>query len=245
MYELPLSPAVLATVALGGFIQGLAGFGAGLVAVPLLMLQLPAGVAVPMFSLLATLGSAMNVLHLRHAVNFRPLLLLLGGYVIGAPLGLLYLTKASQTWVMAGLGAFLTLYALYALSGRRPDYRWLREQRLALGMCSGALGAAFSTNGPPVILHVAAQDWDTERQKAILSLYFLLSGLLTSAVHAIGGLLDQEVLLATAVAVLPLILGVSLGIAVYRRLSAHNYRRLTFLLVLTMGVLLITRVFFV
>lgn len=243
MPALDLTLGVLATIALGGFVQGLAGFGAGLVAVPLLLLQLAPEVVVPMFTILATLGSAVNVLHLRHAVDFRPLTPLLAGYLLGAPLGLMYLTKAPQTWVMTGLGAFLCVYAIYALSGRKPDYAWLRQQRVALGMASGALGAAFSTNGPPIILHVAAQDWAAERQKAVLALYFLLSGLLTSVIHTVGGLLDQRVLLSATIGVLPLLLGVGLGIAVYRRLSAHNYRRLTFVLVLAMGVLLMAKVF--
>jgi hypothetical protein len=36
---------------------------------------------------------------------------------------------------------------------------------------SGALGGAYSTNGPPVILHVNAQPgWSADRRKATLAL---------------------------------------------------------------------------
>jgi len=230
---------MLAIALLAGTIQGLSGFGSALVAVPLMALLLPIETVVPLMILLGIVVSAFNLLHLHHAVRLSPISRLLAGYLLGTPIGLYFLTKAPEHLVLGALGIFISLYAAYSLIGRQPKARWLREWRVGLGMLSGSLGAAFSTNGPPVILHVAAHpEWDADRQKAALVMFFLLSGLITLAAHAGGGLITAEVLRWLLWISPPLFLGTLGGAFIYRRLGEHNYKRLTFLLILITGLIL-------
>jgi len=56
---------ILGIAFLAGLVQGLSGFGSGLVAVPLLALLLPIETVVPLMTLLSTLISVQNLLHLR------------------------------------------------------------------------------------------------------------------------------------------------------------------------------------
>lgn len=171
---------VLAVAFLAGLIQGLSGFGSALVAVPLLLLLLPVETVVPLMALLGLAISAFNLPHLYHAVRFAPVARLLAGYLLGTPIGLIFLTRAPEYLVLGTLGLLITAYALLALFGRQPHSAWLRTWRIGLGAVSGAMGAAFSTNGPPIILHVAAhREWEPDRQKATLVLFFLLSSGIT------------------------------------------------------------------
>jgi uncharacterized membrane protein YfcA len=233
---------VLAIAVAAGTIQGLAGFGSALLAVPLLALLLPVETVVPLMALLGMTVSGLNVLHLRHAVRISPVIPLLGGYVIGTPVGLYALTRAPETAMLGALGAFLCGYALLSLAGRQPRASWLREWRVGLGVVSGALGAAFSTNGPPVILHVAAHpEWEPDRQKATLVLFFLISSAITVTAHSLSGLVTRQLLVLYAWCIPLLVLGTQIGIRLYRRLGPHDYRRLTFALVLVTGTLLLGR----
>jgi uncharacterized membrane protein YfcA len=235
-------PAILAVVALAGLIQGLAGFGSALVAVPLLALLLPMPTLVPLMVLLGIAVSLLNLLHLHHALADAPLGRLLLGYLLGTPLGLLFLTRAPEPLVLGLLGLGLAAFALLSLAGRQPRGRWLREQRLAIGALSGALGAAYGTNGPPVILHVAAHpEWGSDRQKATLTLFFLVSGLLTAGAHWAGGLVTGPVLELTLWALPALLGGALAGVWLYRRLGEHDYRRMVFALVLLTGLMLLWR----
>lgn len=234
--------AILAVVALAGLIQGLAGFGSALVAVPLLALLMPVERVVPLMMLIGVVLSLLNLPHLHHALRFAPLLPLLAGYALGTPVGLLVLTQAPQALVLGLLGLAIGGYALFSLAGRQPRSRWLRDNRLLVGMLSGALGAAFGTNGPPVILHVSAHtDWDTDRRKAALTLFFLISGMVTAMGLAIGGLMTTAVLVLLPWCLPALLVGSLTGVALYRRLGAHDYRRLVFSLVLGAAVILIVR----
>ncbi len=227
---------------LAGLIQGLSGFGSALVAVPLMAMLLPVQTVVPLMALLGTSISTFNLLHLRHAVELRPISRLLAGYLIGTPLGLVFLTHAPADLILGLLGAFISLYALFALSGRYPRSRWLRDSRLTLGMLSGAMGSAFSTNGPPIILHVAARpEWSADRQKSVLVVFLLSAGLITLAALTIGGLISAEVLL-WLLWVSPLLLAGTLsGTFIYRRLGDRGYKQLTYLLILVTGLLLSAR----
>jgi uncharacterized membrane protein YfcA len=233
---------VLAIAALAGLVQGLAGFGSALVAVPLLALLLPVATVVPLVVLLSLPISLLNVWHLRRALVVGPVLRLLAGYGVGIPLGLVFLVRAPADLVLGVLGAVITGYALVSLAGYQPTARWLRDWPLAVGTVSGALGSAFSTNGPPVILHVAAhREWDGDRRKVTLALFFLISGLMTAAAHAWAGLIDAHVLRWFLWAAPTLLFGALTGLFLYRRLGDHQYRRLTFVLVLVSGLILLLR----
>jgi len=233
---------VVSVIFLAGLVQGLSGFGSALVAVPLLALLLPVETVVPLMVLLAIAISIFNLLHLHHAIQVRPVLRLLAGYLLGTPLGLYFLTRAPEALVLGALGLFLCGYALFSLAGRQPRAAWLRQWRVRLGMVSGALGAAFSTNGPPVLLHVAAhREWDADRQKVTLALFFLISSLITATAHGLGGLITREVLQWLLWSAPLLVLGTLTGIFLYRRLGDRDYKRLTFALILATGMVLIGR----
>lgn len=228
-----------------GFIQGLAGFGSGLIAVPALALVLPLTQIVPMMVIAGTLISIINLIHLRHAIELSPLKQLLIGFVLGTPIGLIALTHAPQGLLILGLGLFLSAYALISLNPQCKTEaidRRLRQHRYGLGAIAGALGAAFSTSGPPIILHVSAQqNWSSDQKKALLSAFFLITTFITLSALALNGRVTPNVLKSAALAAPALILGSLLGIRLYTRLSEHNYQRLTYLLILTMGLILITR----
>jgi uncharacterized membrane protein YfcA len=233
---------ILSIAFLAGLVQGLSGFGSGLVAAPLLALLLPLETAVPLMTLLSPLISLQNLLHLRQAIRFDRVRVLLAGYVVGTPLGLYLLTRAPATLMLGVLGVFLTGYALVSLTGRQPRARWLREWRFSLGVASGALGSAYSTSGPPVILHVAAHpEWEPDQQKATLALFLGLSNLITLAAFGLSGLYTGEIFGWFLWAFPLLALGTQAGILLYRRMGAHDYRRLTFGLILAMGIILLWR----
>ena len=238
----PQLAAILPIALLSGLVQGVAGFGSGRVAAPLLALFLPLETVVPLITLLSPLISFQVLFHLRHAIRFERVRGLLVGFALGTPLGLLLLTHAPAALLLGALGALLTGYALLSLAGRQPRSPWLRDWRLALGLVSGALGSAFSTSGPPVILHVAAHpEWGMDHQKATLALFFGISNFITLGALAMGGLVTGQVFIWFLWSLPLLAAGTQLGIRLYRYLGPHDYRRLTFGLILVMGILLLWR----
>lgn len=233
----------LGTIAgLAGLVQGLSGFGSALIAVPLLALLLPLETVAPLMALIGTAISALNLVPLRHGLQLGPMRPLLVGYLLGTPLGLYLLAQVPEALALGLFGALLCIYAGATLAGRPPRARWLGERPVPVGLIAGALGAAYSTSGPPVILHIHAQPgWSTDRRKATLVLFFLLSGGITLVAYGLGGLLDIGILHLFLWSAPPLLAGTLAGAWLYRRLGERGYHRLTFMLLLATGGLLVGR----
>jgi uncharacterized membrane protein YfcA len=80
-----------------------------------------------------------------------------------------------------------------------------------------------------------------DQQKATLALFFALSNLVTLVALAAGGLITHQVLIWFLWSLPLLAMGTHLGIRLYRSLGPHDYRRLTFGLILITGLLLLWR----
>jgi len=76
---LSLSQLLLAALIIFGayLMRGIAGFGSGLIAIPLLALMLPLTIAVPMVGLLDYISSPSHGVKHRQSIQWRPLLPLL------------------------------------------------------------------------------------------------------------------------------------------------------------------------
>lgn len=226
-----------------GFIQGLSGFGSALVALPLLSMTLDIRPAVALVALLGLVVSLANLARHHRDLRLPPLYPLFIGALLGLAPGVLFLTRMPRPWVMLGMGLLLTGFALASLasSGHNPRLPRLFRNGLVMGLTSGALGGAYATNGPPAILHIASLGWTAARQKASLSAFFVATGLMMAASHWLGGVTDARVMGWFVTALPALALGTVAGIVLFHRLAGNNYRRLTLLLVLAMGVLMLVR----
>lgn len=95
--------------------RGLSGFGAGLIATPLLAMALPMTVIVPLNSLLVSVLFVFLTIRDRREVVWAELKLLVAPTVIGVVAGLLLFKSLDNRMLLVMLGAFLVLYALYTL----------------------------------------------------------------------------------------------------------------------------------
>lgn len=93
-----------------------------------------------------------------------------------------------------------------------------------------------------MILHVAAHgEWSADRQKATLALFFRTASRITLIAHGYSGLVTGDVLRWFLWSTPMLLAGTLTGACMYRRLGEHNYKRLTFGLILATGVMLVLR----
>jgi uncharacterized membrane protein YfcA len=237
-----MSAAILSWIALvsliSGFVQGLAGFGSALIAVPLMALVIDIRLVVPLAALSGFGIGLANLYHLRRHINMREVYPILPGTFMGVPLGVYFLRQMPETWVMLPLALLLMGYAIYSLG--RWQVRYVPGTRAAYltGLLSGSLSGAFSTGGPPVVIYASLQPWEPADKKVLMTTYFLLSGCLTLGMYALGGLITGQVLGYFLVALPLLMLGSLLGIRLYRKLGGGSYNRLVNLLILATGLLL-------
>jgi uncharacterized membrane protein YfcA len=233
------SQALLCTLAgwaIGGFANGIAGFGAAMVAMPIVTSGMDMRQAVP------TCGLMVLALNVQMAWSYRehltpsglgPLIL---GCLPGAALGVLLLRHCPEAWLKGGLGLLLVAYALWGLLAARPRPRRLAAGWAALtGVLSASLGTAFGFNGPPLAVYLSLRGGTQSQIKAALGAFFIASSFCIVAGHALTGLHSPRTLTLAAAALPAAAMGGWLGIRASGRFRENSFRRILFLMIFAMG----------
>jgi uncharacterized membrane protein YfcA len=109
--------AFYAVVLLSAFaVRSAAGFGAGLVAIPMLAFILPVSTAVSVATVLTTLSSIQQVSREWRQIAWRQFMAIFLYSMVGVGLGLYFIKLLDENILRHCLGVFLILYSIYALS---------------------------------------------------------------------------------------------------------------------------------
>lgn len=224
------------------FIRGIAGFGSGLVAVPLLALAFPLQQVVPVMLLLDLIASALLGRVHRQDVRWDEIRPLLPASVVGVILGTTLLVGLPAQPVLIGLGVFVLVFgARYALNirGERPLSRaWAHPAGLAGATVSGL----FGTGGPPYVIYLTHRIRDKGELRASLSALFMLEGVFRAGIFAFAGLLAERAVWQGLALGLPLLwLGLWLGSHVHLRLTHTQMVRAVGLILLGAGISLLVK----
>jgi uncharacterized membrane protein YfcA len=234
---------VLTVVLIATFIRSAFGFGEALVAVPLLALRIPVGVAAPLAVLVSITIAGVIVVQDRQKIHLRSAGWLVLSTIFGIPLGLLLLTTGDQRIVKAALAIIIVAFSAYSLLGRTPpelkaDSRaWL----LGCGFCAGVLGGAYGMNGPPLVVYGAMRRWSAQHFRATLQGYFLPASILGMVGYWMAGLWVPAVThyyLLSLPVVLPAIF---LGRALNLRMKREAFLKYVYFGLAATGVLLLAQ----
>ena len=156
-------------------IRGVAGFGSGLFAVPLLSMSYPLVAVVPVVVLLDYLASAGNGVQDKEYVVWRDQLPLIPFTFLGVFLGSRLLTEASKPLLGTCLGVFLILYAAHQLLPVKK-LQGSRLWAIPCGLLGGFIGSLFGTGGPLYIVYFNMRGITDQERKATFSMNFLIDG---------------------------------------------------------------------
>lgn len=221
MHWMFLSAALLAA----GFMQGLTGFGFGLVTMSLLPLVIgikQAAAISTIFSLLATVTT-----FLRHyqEYNWRLGFTFLLCVSVGVPIGVFFLEKASEAILLKILGATMLLFAAREfLSGTEPR-SVPRALTAPLGLFSGALSGAFNLGGIPSATYAYSNPWSRGQIMAFLQVMILLSCTLRIGFYGHFGYFQELSPLWVAAMIVPVYGAIWLGHVVLARVHPRPMRK--------------------
>lgn len=236
MYEYALTALIYGVAA---FVQGVTGFGSALIAMPLITLYLDLPTAVSMSVLLGLVLNTQMAWNYRTQVSRRRIAPMVVGLVPGVVFGVTMLHGVSEYELKMFMAVFLALYALYGLFFEKTKPTGLSTVwGYPAGFAAGAIGAAFSTGGPPVVIYTALSGWGKDTIKANLACFFVLTCLFIVVGHAVTGILTLRVLTLAAVTAPAVYACTRLGIMASAHLKEHSYRKLLFVMLLLMGIMM-------
>jgi uncharacterized membrane protein YfcA len=229
----PLSPLetlwCAAALALGYAVRGVAGFGSGVVATPLLAFVLPMTTTAPLITLIGFLVSVRQALYDWREIRWDVVLRFLPGALVGVPLGLWVVKSADQALLARCLGAYVVAYALYSLFGermlgRRPTMpRWTAHP---IGVAGGLISTLFGgLAGPLYVTYFDSLRLAKGAFRVTVSTTLLTLTVLRSAGYFATGVFRAEDLILVVAALLPASIGTLAGEWVHDRIEQRAFRR--------------------
>ncbi len=228
---------------LASFTKGLSGFGAPLIAIPLLVLFLDIKTAVPIATLLAFLVSLLLIIDLRRHLSLKKIYPLLIGAAPGIPLGVYFLKRLDRDVILLALGVMLIVYSLYNLISKPVRRRISQKWAYVFGLVAGCLAGGLGVPGPAIIVYTSLQDWTKDEIKVSMQGFFLLSSAVVAILHAATGLTGATVLGLFGVSLPGILAGNYLGSHFYGRLEEEHYRKVILCLLGLLGAFMIYRTF--
>ena len=221
-------------------VRGIAGFGSGLIAVPVLSVMAPVTQVVPIIVSLDYVGSGSQSVRNLGRVMWQEQLALLPFSLIGIAAGLVVLRGVSTTVLSRSLGAFVLVYAFYQLLPL-PPMRGSRISAIACGFLGGLVGTLFGTGGPFYAIYFNLRGLDKSEFRATFATNFLIDGGVRLAGYFAAGLFGWATLGWVTVALPIMALGLIIGGRIHLGLSQRAFVRLVSLILVASGAALLIR----
>lgn len=225
--------AVAGAVFFAAFVQAIAGFGFGLMSMPLMTLAIEPSRAVVVSTLVSVCITTWQSWAMR-ADAVRPVLkrMTIAAYV-GMPLGLVVLTTVSDTALRLTLGVAV-LIAVVLLAANVSFHAGPRTD-LTAGFVSGILNTSLSTNGPPLVFALQARRMEAHHFRATISAVFALSNVFAITLFVASGKVTRDGLVAAAFAAPSLLAGQALGFPLRKHVHGQRFRGLVLVLLTLAG----------
>lgn len=227
---------VVVSLCTAGFIQGLTGFGFGLVSMALLPLVLSFKDALVVVAVLNVAACATTLATTRQHFSWARSKGLVIGSCIGVPIGFYALVHLNSDLLLRGLGVLMCLFSASELFlARYHKVHFPAKAGLPVGLISGALGGAFNIGGPPVIAYVYSQPWSKEEIIATLQAVFGCSAILRLGLVTESGLLQPRLLHLALAAMLPMLLCIFLASKLLNRVPRERLKSAVFVFLFGVG----------
>ena len=239
--------AFYAVVLLSAFaVRSAAGFGAGLIAIPMLAFILPVSTAVSVATVLTTLSSIQQVSREWRQIAWRQFIVIFLYSMLGVGLGLYFIKLLDEDVMRHCLGIFLILYSIYALSAadtrRLLPRRWHGALGAGVGIFGGLCSALFGAGaGPIYVVYFDILRLEKAVFRATMSAVVLLGGAARIVGYESFGFYGRSTIALLAVGLPLMIVGSWLGDRVVYRLSARSFSRLVTTIMLLSGITLLLR----
>ena len=229
---------------LAGFVNGISGMGAALMAVPFMTLFMDIRLIVPFSCLMVVVLSSTLAIKYRSEFHIKIILPALFCAIPGAFLGTLVLKILSSHVLEIFMAVVLIVYAIWNFMQKYTP-KEERNSALVGGACgffSGFFGSTISFTGPPLAIYILYTGW--KQQKALGSLgaaLIIITG--TSCVsHYFAGLYTKEFLHYLLIGVPAGFFGMLVSFPFIKYITQETFRKILLLVIGFAGIMCLTRV---
>ena len=229
----------------GGFVNGISGMGAALIAIPLVACVADMSLVVPSGCIIGTFIAIFVALMYWKQCDWRMALPMILGSFPGAFLGVFMLTITPGALIQGILGVLLVSFVGWQLVA----HKWVRVYRASrlgaflAGIAGGFGNGATTIGGPPVAIYATLVGWDKDKVRGTISCYFTLNSILAFLIQWGSGLYTPEVWSAACFGIPGACAGLVLSIPIARCIREEAFRKMLLAVISGGGLLLLFRSF--
>lgn len=233
---------LLAGSLIGGFINGLAGFGTALLALGVWLQVLPTEQAIALVLVTSVLSGLQGVWIVRREISRHRARL--ANYLLpamaGLPLGFLLLPFINAQILKISIAVLLVSYGVYFIARRSlPQFdRATPVADAVVGFVGGIMGGAASLSGAIPTMWVGMRPWTKGEMRAVLQPFNVVVLALTGVYFAWLGVYSREMLLPVSIALPGTLVGAQIGIFAFHRLGHVAFRWLLIFLLFGSGLII-------
>lgn len=232
---------IIAGAVAAGFVQGLSGFGFGLVAMSFWAWTIDPRLAAAMAVFGALTGQVIAAVTVRRGFDLQRLTPFVLGGLLGIPLGMLLLPQVDVQVFKAFLGTLLAIWCPAMLfSAQLP--RITHGGRIAdalVGTGGGIMGALGGFTGVLPTLWCTLRGMDKDTQRAIVQNFNLAMLLVTFATYVATDIITTATLPYLAIVAPAMLIPSLLGARLYIGISEATFRKVVLGLLTCTGVALL------
>lgn len=233
---------IFVALALGGIVKGVTGAGAPVVAVPVMAAFFDVRLAVMLMVVPNLITNTWQVLrYWRHRLGSGFTLRFSLSGAAGAVAGTIMLSSMPARVLTLGVAAAVIVYV--GLRIFRPEYRLSREaahrQAVSVGLVAGVLQGAAGISAPASVSFLNAMRIERLEFVATIAAFFLSMAITQFAALVWFGLMTGDLILASAIALVPLAAAMPAGAWLARRISTTGFDRLILVLLSVLAVRLL------
>lgn len=224
-----------------GFVQGLSGFGFGMVAMSFWAWTVDPKLAAAMAVFGALSGQLLAAFTVRRGFALGRLLPFIAGGLVGIPLGVGLLPHLDPLLFKALIGGLLAIWCPIMLFAARLPRIAVggRLADVAVGAVGGIMGGIGGFTGVIPTLWCTLRGFDRDVQRAVIQNFNLSMLIVTMASYVLTGLVTREMLPLFAVIVPAMLVPTLWGTRVYVGISDLAFRRVVLGLLTVSGLALL------
>lgn len=223
-----------------GTIQGYAGFGGALFAVPLFALLFGPVAAFSIVVILMLVSQLQLFSKAVRKADWTDVAPIAVPSFITMSLGILFLVSADPTFIRRGMGVFILLITVFMMVG----YRYTGKRRVLVGVATGAVaGGITGSFGVPafplsaIYFHNSDAAPDVIRANVLTALFCTL--IVSIAGLALQGVYTQAILWRAAVICPVFTVGIYIGQYLFRVAPADWFRKVTYAVLICTALVLL------
>ncbi|MDI3452887.1 sulfite exporter TauE/SafE family protein [Acinetobacter sp. V89_4] len=233
---------MLITIVFSYIIFGMVGFGTALIASPVLLNFLPLSQIIPLLALLDMFAAISNVIKDGKKADFSELKFLIPLMFVGSFLGFIVLMRVNASYALLAFGIFTLLYAIYSLSGFKPQKKLEKKFVFPFGLSGGFLGAMFGSGGFLYAIYLNGRIETPEKIRVTQTTLIGCSTVFRVILFTTAGVYFSDNLFSLALLFIPsMLIGAFIGKRITLKLSKQQFLKIINIIVLLSGISIIVK----